>query len=460
MKILKLIIKDYQQFKHLELDFTHPETGEPLDKICFIGRNATGKSTILELLNRQLLSKSFPDNLFVFEILIKNNKYIIAHFRSHSIILPASIKNFGNWLSFLQQKEFYVAYNEWFEGNDVEYSEEGIEFIKECLSIGISYSVSLLQNNNSDLLIYCPPESPENSYLFDDIPDISLNEAMELFKYFSFSNEVSENTIKDFWRLLVFNIKNREDLFKTFAENNDDKSYKYLKEAFNRENNDILFEISRLWSKILEKANLYFDYEHAKIPIQLTDNLKAYIRVKSNNEIVPYHKLSTGIRNFVFKIGHIYSLYFNRKIERGFLLVDEPENSLFPDFLYDLIDEVYCKIIENQNTQFFVSTHNPIIAAQFEPYERIILDFDDEGFVFAKKGTVPVGDDPNDILFKDFGMRSLLTLKGQEKYKRFLQLEELVKNETDAKKRIELMKEYLQIGTDYNFAENEILTKE
>ncbi len=35
MKILKLIIKDYQQFKHLELDFTHPETGKPLDENFF-----------------------------------------------------------------------------------------------------------------------------------------------------------------------------------------------------------------------------------------------------------------------------------------------------------------------------------------------------------------------------------------------------------------------------------------
>jgi hypothetical protein len=34
MKIAKIRIKDFQQFKDIELDFTHPETGEPLDKIC------------------------------------------------------------------------------------------------------------------------------------------------------------------------------------------------------------------------------------------------------------------------------------------------------------------------------------------------------------------------------------------------------------------------------------------
>nr|MBP7284499.1 AAA family ATPase [Leptospiraceae bacterium] len=46
MKICKVYIKGFQQFEDLELDFTNPKTGEPLDKICFIGRNGTGKSTI------------------------------------------------------------------------------------------------------------------------------------------------------------------------------------------------------------------------------------------------------------------------------------------------------------------------------------------------------------------------------------------------------------------------------
>src|ERR1700728_3377818 len=54
MKLCKVIIKDFQQFKHLELDFTYPEghdkAGEPLEKVCFIGRNGTGKTTLLNLI--------------------------------------------------------------------------------------------------------------------------------------------------------------------------------------------------------------------------------------------------------------------------------------------------------------------------------------------------------------------------------------------------------------------------
>jgi len=456
MKILKLIIKDYQQFRNLELDFTHPETGEPLDKVCFIGRNATGKSTILWILNEVLNGNVFSTKAFIiFKIKLQDKIYYQIFHNNIQLNLDGLIdKHVENWMSIFLKTEQINELDSIING-----TKEFIglhEFIPDY-QFFIKDISSLLSKS---LVIYSPPESDENNYLFDGVPKTTVREALELFENFQYSHIVSNQTVMDFWKLIVYHIKKREANFIEFAERNENVSYKQLKEEFNEKNPEILIELEKIWNNILDYAKLFFDIETAIKPIQLDDNLKVYIKSKITNEVIQYKNLSTGIRNFIFKIGHIYSLYFNRKIESGFLLVDEPENSLFPDFLYDLIDDVYCKIIENQNTQFFVSTHNPIIAAQFEPYERIILDFDNEGYVVAKKGTVPVGDDPNDILFKDFGMRSLLTQKGQEKYKRFLQLEGLVKNEKDAPKRIELMKEYLQIGTDYNFAENEILTKE
>ena len=64
MKICKVYIKGFQQFEDLELDFTNPKTGEPLDKICFIGRNGTGKSTILQVLYHTIYN--FPTSNFFF----------------------------------------------------------------------------------------------------------------------------------------------------------------------------------------------------------------------------------------------------------------------------------------------------------------------------------------------------------------------------------------------------------
>ena len=54
MKITKINIKDYHQFKNFELDLTYPngheKAGQPLDKVCFIGQSGTGKTTLLNVI--------------------------------------------------------------------------------------------------------------------------------------------------------------------------------------------------------------------------------------------------------------------------------------------------------------------------------------------------------------------------------------------------------------------------
>src|SRR5689334_12017404 len=50
MKISNIYVKDYDQFSNVNLDFTDPKTGQPVDKVCFIGRNGTGKSKILQII--------------------------------------------------------------------------------------------------------------------------------------------------------------------------------------------------------------------------------------------------------------------------------------------------------------------------------------------------------------------------------------------------------------------------
>ena len=197
------------------------------------------------------------------------------------------------------------------------------------------------------------------------------------------------------------------------------------------------------------RAGLEFDVENAVIPVQLTDNLQAYVKSKTSNQRINYDQLSTGIRNYLFRIGHIHALYFRRNIKRGFLFVDEPELSLFPDVLYDLMD-VYSSLTEN--TQFFTATHSAIVASQFKPTERIILEFDEDGFVMARKGVAPKGDDPNDLLMKDFTVSSLHGKEGEKMWNRFLELQQLISQKNEKSDLDALISEYLSIGNDYGFA--------
>jgi predicted ATPase len=458
MKIAKIRIKDFQQFKDIELDFTHPETGEPLDKVCFMGSNGTGKSTLLGFIWRFLeyRTREYP----------YSHVYESGHFHTLNVSYIVTIKHRNKNLYWIHlkgntKKDFFLDEKE-YEKFDTEslskqYSwDETVSKIKENDSRVIDLA---FKPNSSDLITYMPAETVKNTYLqVEGVPTATLNESLKLITDFPFLHIVSSGNIEDFWKILIANIKKRENERQEFenASDNIDKSKRQLIEEFDTIHPKIMDKLSEIWNKILEKANLELDTEGVRNPIQLTDNLYAYIRTKDTKERVEYNRLSTGIRNFIFKIGHIYSLYFNRAIERGFLLVDEPENSLYPDFLFDLM-EIYDEIVKDKNgknnTQMFFATHNPIVAAQFEPYERIILAWDETGGVKAHKGTVPVGDDPNDILEYDFALKNLMGKKGQEKWAEYVNLKKKLIRAKETDDKLALAEQINKIGNAYNFSE-------
>ncbi|WP_069471645.1 hypothetical protein [Candidatus Marithrix sp. Canyon 246] len=65
MKITKINIKDYNQFKNLKLDLTYPKghqkEGQALEKICFLGQSGTGKASLLNVC-KIILRASFKQN--------------------------------------------------------------------------------------------------------------------------------------------------------------------------------------------------------------------------------------------------------------------------------------------------------------------------------------------------------------------------------------------------------------
>ena len=435
MKICKIIIKDFHQFKDFELDLTHPETGEPLEKVCFIGSNGTGKTKLLRILGMNNASGYASPTFYKVKTHIlpepsEDNYYWICHYEKGQRTASKDIEKIPDWQSKLVNQDASATQKEFFEIRDL------TGFVLKGVQLNI----------------FVPAEVENNSLInTKDVPVTNVDEALAQHIEPIFYHIVSNETITDFWKTLIYHLKKRDNDFLEFqnVEENQNRTVREVKEMFDQQHPKILDSLAKLWDEILGKAGLEFDAAGASNPIQLTDNLKAYIKLKSTGERINYNDLSTGIRNFIFKVGHIYSLYFNRPIERGFLLVDEPENSLFPDFLYDLVD-IYRRI--THNTQIFMATHNPIIAAQFEPYERFVLEFDEHGYVRARRGTVPVGDDPNDILSKDFGVRSLLGKEGVKKWERYIELRTLIKLTENKEEKSRMLDEFMRIGNEYNFA--------
>ena len=100
----------------------------------------------------------------------------------------------------------------------------------------------------------------------------------------------------------------------------------------------------------------------------------------SSNSIVPYEKLSSGTRQIINTGFPIYTLIGNSSL----ILIDQPEDSLYPDIQQELIP-YYTSFDKEKNSQFFFATHSPIIASSFEPWEVVELKFNAEGKIYREK---------------------------------------------------------------------------
>jgi hypothetical protein len=79
------------------------------------------------------------------------------------------------------------------------------------------------------------------------------------------------------------------------------------------------------------------------------------------------------------------------------------------------------------------------------------LYFDEDGKVAVRRGTSPIGDDPNDILKNDFNLESLMNDKGVEAFERYRKLKKLLGSEKNENKKDKLLEEILELANAYKF---------
>jgi len=448
IKITKLIIQNHQQFQDFEIDFCNAN-GEPLDRICLIGKNGTGKTTILKLLrdftalfNEHLtINKADFLKKYNFEFTIFYNCLgdTIEKWKCHREPPLNSFEFSGNSLVF--SRIYYNASQE----HELDFDIESGYIFR-----GKLYSYF----THSDLTA---------DFYEHKLPQTNLYEALKLNFEKAVQNvdiSAKDESINSFWRLLIYQLQAHRSIYYQYLRQNEDKTVKEVRESFEKENPSILVGLAKIWNKILSIAGLEFDSDKVNHPATNGDNLEAFVKVKNTDKDVNYNELSTGIRDFMFKIGYLYSLYFNfktEKIEQNFLFMDEPENGLYADFLYNYMSN-YLPFVKN--TQLFMATHSPILAAEFEPHERRILYFDEEHKVKVRKGSAPVGDDVNDILKSDFSTSvNNRHPKAKAAWDRYLELLTLISKTQDTTEKKKLVREYLELGQLYNFPAPDNLTE-
>lgn len=482
MKLCRIIITNYKQFDKFDLNLTDLESKKPLEKICFIGNNGTGKTTILEVIRdlfqgEQIILKrfatKFTDNyspgfafilentdgeLFLFgkptenkesKKLLFSNIFVTRGSITPSLFLPLNLAKSVLGDSFIE--DVFIDLSESKKSTLYDLSAEYLK--NEKLSLNI-----LLQNNGKrNLLVFSPVESNSNANIKVSWPNLAKrNDASVYYNNFPHYNEISYSFLKSFWALITYQVLQIDKLrneYESLPENIEKRKIDLIRE-FNAKNPDFLKLLANKWNKILDSCGLFFDYEKAKIPQTLEDNLEAFIKTKKDERVIQYFELSTGIRNFIFRIGYLYALYFNRNVDSAIVLFDEPEFSLHPELLRSIIS-YYADKNEFPNSQFFFATHNATVASQFAPEERVILNLDDDYHVLPQMGSAPEGDDPNDILLQDFGISNTMTSKGIEKWKEYLDLKKQARITTVEEEKEELLTKAMEIALEYKFGNNE-----
>jgi predicted ATPase len=372
MKVSRIEIKDFQQFKDFELDLTYPEghkkTGQPLDKVCFIGQSGTGKTTILSLISdlvENATTKSswgdFKSHNFIYRmdysILENKNLGFALKFRTNENRELYYQKNNFNWEEGDKLNTFFTEFGRL--KNSVIFLETGLENHTHLITGLNPYSLPIVHTQGD--INEIKQQQEEIIRRINQIACINSNSyfSEDTTQFYIFQKLYAHNE-------LVKGVSNK--LYNNALNGDIEKILLELKE-WKEQNPNPRVELSKKMGNILAKFNIKID----------TESTQDYIKLKTLQDTeISIQAASTGTKQILLSAIPLALIETQHKI----ILFDEPERSLFPDVQRTLI-KYYTDLAPE--AQFFFATHSPIIASQFEPWEIVELKFDESGNVYREK---------------------------------------------------------------------------
>ncbi|QDK77646.1 AAA family ATPase [Spirosoma sp. KCTC 42546] len=449
MKITGVDIGEYRQFKNIKFDFTYPadyhdkaKVGKPLEKVCFIGQSGTGKTTLLNVIWDffRLIEDS--------HLAINNREVIHNNWADFDILYnPISIQIESQGTSVSYQTEDLSKYDnhrqvrlgilmKWLEKNGlvdtINTTNKACLFIKESIA------------READAFLFDQKDQPQT---FSDFVKTDTQIEKEKVAHDERINAAGSKKVVSLGDMQ--SISTWQYLLKAINQYDEDTVQQITKIIQSTPKSKVTEELQK-WVisdpriELAEKClNPILDKFH--LEVNVGEKGKAPIAIHTKKDVkIPSSNLSTGTRQFLATAIPVYKFDTNGTV----ILFDEPERSLFPDIQRILV-KYYTDLAPE--AQFFFATHSPIIASAFEPCERFILYFNENGEVNFHRGIAPIGDDPNDILSEDFRMEELMLQPGLDAYERYRNLFVEIKNEKDPERQKELIVEQAKLGDQYKF---------
>lgn len=367
MKISKIELLDYQQFKDVKLNLTYPEghekAGKPLNKICLIGQSGTGKTTILRLIKYFISrNRSIGPNFTIHE---PEKEKVYFHIHRGKLESQETVDKESFWISNYKFNNTKINFEE-FLSHKVDFENKHKPFLinypAEVIRGKFFYENEKMESKESkerklkDRLEIIDSIEPKEIVDFaveeiEHIRNFIFKEIKEhRAKELSLKNEISEQLFKDDTTPEDLNILNQK--YDTWLKKNPNP----LKTLAEQCLDPIL---NRFGLKIKTKIDFETILDLGDIQLQTLDGID-----------VDRTFWSTGTRHIVDTVLPIFEL----KPKNAIILMDEPEKSLFPD-IQEMAVNFYTNLAPE--CQFFFATHSPIIASSFDPWEVFHFVFDD-----------------------------------------------------------------------------------
>ena len=358
---------------HLENMGPINEANINIDKITIVGgHNSTGKSTLSKFLYSFLRSNSFNRQEIAYESIInlmsRESRYIRRIFKKYNIefryplYLLKNADNFERILDKYEDMKNFIYESEIPEDdfNEIKFR---LDVIEDLIRIVDEDSYELYISLMRTLL-----ESEFSSNHFNSFIDINNDFIIDFKNYefedddaFKFNNDIIVNDIFYIDSVSVLDTFEQERFFDRKSIEHLDFLKKNLtnktKDVFDKKLNKNILSIEKEISNII---NGKFFYELGEFKFVSNDNIKSDM---SNT--------ASGTK----QIGLIQLLLANRKLkENSFLIIDEPEVNLHPDWQYKLA-KILVLLAKRLNISVYINTHSPLFIESihaFSDYYNIL----------------------------------------------------------------------------------------